>query len=129
MNPKAKLLAAAIAIFLAGGVVGGVAGINYGKRFINAVPDQAEIAQHIRSHLKDRAGLSEAQLLKIDPIIKNTAAQLETEHEDTTRKVWFIFTDFHAAISGPAELTSEQKNKLAKIEREHLSRLKTPPAP
>ena len=129
MNSKANILAATLAIFLAGAVVGGVVGVNYGRRFLDASPNQAQIAQRIRSHLKDRAGLREEQLLEIDPIIQKTAAKLETERQDTMRKVWSIFVNFHAEIAGPAALTTEQKGKLVQIERDHLERLKPSPTP
>jgi len=129
MNTKTKIVAAAIAIFLAGGVAGGILGASYSKRSLDAGPDQAQIAQNIRSHLKDRASLSEEQLSRIDPIIKKTAALLEATRQETMRKVSFIFTDFHAEIAEPAGLSAEQINKLAEIEREHLARLKLPQTP
>ncbi len=57
MNTKAAIFLSAIAIFLAGGVVGGILGVGYGKRFLDAGPDQTQISQNIRSHLKSGYGV------------------------------------------------------------------------
>ncbi|MDD5198906.1 MAG: hypothetical protein PHC88_03815 [Terrimicrobiaceae bacterium] len=126
MNAKWKMLAYAAAIFVAGGLAGGILGLNLARHSVTAIPSQSEIAQKIREHLQSRAGLSSDQIQKIDATIETTAARLEAIHRETMRQVGAIFVEFHARIAGPAALSAEQRRRLAQIESEHRQRLNNP---
>jgi len=125
MKTQWKIFVYALALFLAGGVTGGLLGIKY-ARHPDLVPSRTEIARVMRSHLASRVGLSDEQLKAIDPIIDETAAHLEAIHLDTTQSVARVFSDFHLRIAAPAHLTDTQKATLLQIEKEHAAKL--PPA-
>ena len=120
MKTQWKIFVYALALFVAGGVTGGLLGIKY-ARHPDPVPSKAEIARVMRSHLSSRVGLSAEQLKAIDPIIDETAARLEAIHLQTTQSVGRVFSEFHLRIAAPGHLTDAQKAILLQTEKEHAA--------
>ncbi len=120
MNTKWKLLAYALAIFLAGAVTGSTIAVKYTRHSLDRPPTQTQLAQTMRSHLSSRVGLSADQLRQIDPIIDETAGQLEAIHSEMTQSIARVFANFHHEIAVPGHLTDAQKAILIQIEKEHV---------
>jgi len=77
---KWKIIGYAAAIFAAGGISGGALGVYETKTHLFAPGREQDIATRIERRLKFRLGLSADQLVKIDPIVKNAAAELRDIH-------------------------------------------------
>ncbi len=119
MNVRWKVFVYAMALFLAGVVTGGFAGLKYARHSFDLPPSKIEIANTMRAHLSGRVGLNAEQLRQIDPIIEQTAAHLEAIRLETTRTIGNVFADFHSRIADPGHLTDAQKATLTQIEKEH----------
>ena len=109
-----KVLAYAVALFVAGGVIGAV--VTYHTKTETSpfkVGRIKEIADHIRQRLKTTLSLSEEQAQKIDPAIEKAAAELEASHLDCLTSICAALDNMHAAIA--PQLSAEQKEKLNQI--------------
>jgi uncharacterized membrane-anchored protein YhcB (DUF1043 family) len=123
MSRKSTTLAYAAAILLVGIALGVLIGTTYSRRSPSEGLPASEIAQLMRKHMKNKAGLSTEQLGKIDPIIQQTAQQIETIHFDTMVEIGKVFKNYHQMIEGPGELSAEQKAKILQMEKDREARL------
>lgn len=117
MNTKIKTLLYIAAIFVAGAATGGIVGACAAKRMMFLHPPRPhDLAEHIRSQLHSRLGLSSEQKRKIDPILDQTGDALKAIHLETMARVAKAIDETQAKIA--AELTPEQRIKLAQLEKE-----------
>jgi hypothetical protein len=104
------------AVFLAGLLAGGVAGFSLGKRNAFAPPRPQDMASHICERLKSKLRLTPEQVKQVEPLVNETAAELETVHSTTADRITEIFQKLNQRQG--QFLTPEQKVLLEEMERE-----------
>jgi hypothetical protein len=105
-----------VAVFLAGLLAGGVAGFSVGKRKAFSPPRRQDMASHICERLKSKLHLTPEQVKQIEPLVNETAAELEVVHSTTAERITEIFQRLNQR---QAQLLSpEQKVLLEEMERE-----------
>jgi hypothetical protein len=105
-----------VAVFLAGLLAGGVAGFSLGKRNAFAPPRPQDMASHICERLKSKLHLTPEQVKQIDPLVNESAAELEAVHSTTADRITEIFQKLNQRQA--QYLTPEQKVLLEEMERE-----------
>lgn len=111
-----KVLAYAVALFVAGFVSGAMVTYHKVEPPPWKVGRQKEIADHIRQRLKNTLNLTPEQAQKIDPYIEKTAEQLEASHVTCLNTICAALDKMHVDIA--PELSEEQKQKLEQITAE-----------
>ena len=112
MNPRPRWLtiAALLAIFLAGAVTGWLfphPGRPHGP------PRGADLAAHLRTRLTKDLALTPQQIEKLNPIITESATELDKVRHDSEERATKMMDDMHAKLA--AILTPEQLEKLAAL--------------
>ena len=115
---KWKTIGYAVAIFVAGGVSGGALTVYEVKQHLFAPQREQDLALHWRTRLQNRLGLTQDQVLKVDPMVDNAIAQWHAIHTDNMQRVNKVFEDTYAQIS--TLLTPEQRVKLDAMEKERV---------
>ncbi len=105
------------AIFLAGGVAGGLIGYQLNRRRGFRPPKPQEMAEHIRQRLISRLELTPGQIAAIDPILKNTSREFQDLNMQTRQRMDEVIARSNTAIA--EKLSPEQKAKFEVMEREH----------
>jgi Spy/CpxP family protein refolding chaperone len=114
---KWKLIAGFVLVFVAGGITGASLGGLYARHLFFAFHHPEMIGARMKERLRADLNLTPEQVVKISPIIDNTAAQLRDIRRDTGRRVHEIMTEAHRQMA--ANLTDEQRQKLQQIEERH----------
>jgi len=104
------------AVFLAGLAAGGAAGFSVGKRNAFAPPRPQDMASHICERMKSKLHLTPEQVRQIEPLVNETAAELEAVHTTTADRITEIFQKLNQRQT--QFLTPEQKVLLEEMERE-----------
>lgn len=126
-----KVLAYAVALFVAGAISGAMVTYHQAETSPLKVDRKKEIAEHIRQRLKNTLNLTPEQAQKIDPYVERAAEQLEASHLTCLNSICAALDNMHAKIA--PELSEEQRQKLEQItvERRQVMLNKynyTPPA-
>lgn len=108
-----KVLAYALALFVAGGVIGAMVMYHRVETSPLKVNRKSEIADHIRQRLTKTLNLTAEQAHKIDPYIEKTAEKLESTHLTCLNSICAALDEMHVAIA--PELSAEQKERLNQI--------------
>jgi Spy/CpxP family protein refolding chaperone len=119
---KQKIIFYLCAIFLAGGIAGGA--IAWTATATAAAeppkphgrPDFHKMCDKMRARLQERLELTPAQLQKIDPILQESAKEIQGIQERTLQQVEQVIKRSHAQIA--LELSDGQKVKLQAYEQE-----------
>ncbi len=117
---KWKLAGGFLLVFLAGAVMGSLAGNWLGHGLFFGPPRRGALAQHMSERLRNELNLTSEQSAKIAPIIKQAASKLEAIRTDAGHRVHQTLTETNLQIS--PELTPEQRTKLAALEERHRKR-------
>jgi Spy/CpxP family protein refolding chaperone len=112
-----KLIAGFLLVFVAGGITGAFVGGSYARHQFFELHHPERIGGRMKERLRAELNLTPEQLAKISPIVDKTTAQLRDIRRDTARRVHEIIADAHHQMA--AELTDEQRQKLAQIEERH----------
>jgi Spy/CpxP family protein refolding chaperone len=112
-----KLIAGFLLVFVAGGITGAFVGGSYARHQFFELHHPERIGGRMKERLRAELNLTPEQLAKISPIIDKTTAQLREVRRDTARRVHEIIADAHHQMG--AQLTDEQRQKLAQIEERH----------
>jgi Spy/CpxP family protein refolding chaperone len=112
MNPRPRWLtiAALLAIFLAGAVTGWLfprPGRPHGP------PHGADLAAHLRMRLTRELALTPQQIEKMNPIVTESATELDKVRHDSEERATKMMDEMHAKLA--AILTPEQLEKLAAL--------------
>ena len=112
-----KLIAGFLLVFVAGGITGAFVGGSYARHQFFELHHPDRIGGRMKERLRAELNLTPEQLAKISPIIDKTTTQLREVRRDTARRVHEIVADAHHQMA--AQLTDEQRQKLAQIEERH----------
>jgi hypothetical protein len=105
------------AVFVAGLLAGGAAGFSLGKRkAFGPPPRPKDMATHICGRLKSKLDLTPDQVKEIEPLVNETAAELELVNAATAERITQIFQKLNERQT--RFLTDKQKALLADMERE-----------
>jgi hypothetical protein len=123
----ARLILYMLALFLAGGATGGMIATKLTKDRMYRAPTSSELKSRMRDKLMSRLQLTPEQLGTIDPLITETAAQLQGTCRDSFRRTGQIMKDFNARLA--SKLTPEQRTLLEvmELERQDFIRKKCRP--
>ena len=115
MNPRSRWLtiAALVVIFLAGTVTGWLFGLALSHRRPPRPPRRDDMAAHMRERMARDLSLTAQQAEKIDPLITQSAGELDRIRKETDGRVMRIIDDLHAKVA--AELTPDQVAKLKAV--------------
>ena len=116
MLAKKKVAIYLAAVFLTGLLAGGIAGFSMGLRKAFSPPKPQDMVRHICDRLKTKLHLSSVQLKEIEPLVTNTAAELEAVHSNSTEQISEIFQKSNQRLA--QFLTPDQKLSLDAMERE-----------
>lgn len=123
-----KSIAYVTAIFIVGAVTGASVAMSFNHRRFGGPMRPHDMIQQIRGRLRERLDLTPAQLQKIEPIVEKLGTEMRAIHLDAMQRAGKLMDNAHDQIA--AELTGDQKRKLAQIERErHNSMRDRPPFP
>ncbi len=113
---RSKVLAYAVALFMAGAISGAMVTYHRAETSPLTVDRKKEIADHIRERLKTTLQLTDEQAQKIEPDIQKTAAELETSHRDCLNRICGALDNLHTLIA--PDLKPEQTEKLNQLTAE-----------
>lgn len=122
MTPKLKWLMALglVLVFLAGAATGLFAGARHARQvFIGHHGEM--MGERMRQHLKRRLELTPEQVQLADPIMAQTAQQLQAIHAETRQRVAEVMEQSRRDLS--IHLTPAQQEKLEEMRQRHLRRL------
>jgi hypothetical protein len=117
MFVRKKAILYLTAIFVAGALAGGFCGFSLGRRAFFKPPKPAAMAKHLSDRLTAELKLAPEQVQKIDPILLETAAVLESLHENTGRQIAAVFRTNNQRIA--VFLNPDQRRKLDELEKRH----------
>jgi Spy/CpxP family protein refolding chaperone len=109
-----------LAIFIAGAASGVAVGYVSGRKKALHPPPPSEMATVIRSRLESRLGLSAEQMAKIQPVVEQSCAEIESSQRECRDQMFATFQKMHERIA--EHLTPEQRVKLAELEKERRER-------
>jgi 2-hydroxychromene-2-carboxylate isomerase len=113
--PKLRAALYLAAVFLAGVVVGGVAGYTWGRPApFRPPPSVDEVATEIAARYQKELGLSEAEVERFRPIAAEVAQAMVQLHHDVMHRVIEQFHRTHEQLA--TWLTPEQLEKLRAFE-------------
>ncbi|MBU6401213.1 MAG: hypothetical protein KGS61_12925 [Verrucomicrobia bacterium] len=105
------------AVFAAGLLAGGMAGFSVGQRTAFGPPPRPrEMAAHMCGDLRSHLHLSAEQVRQIQPILDETAAEIESVHSATAERIAVIFRKSNERIA--QYLTPDQRVLLNEMQRE-----------
>ena len=120
---KQKIVLYLATIFAAGGITGGAVawGTARNKMFHPSQkalrpPSMRDACDHMKSRLQSRLNLTKEQLRKIEPILAQTAKEMEAVHRQSMEQIEQAIEKSNAEIA--KELTAEQRVKLDEMEKE-----------
>ena len=115
---KWKLGLAFLLVFVAGGMTGTFFGVHHLQHHVMlGPPHSGDVPDRMREHLRRTLGLTAEQEKKIGPIVDATSAKLETIRVETAERVRTVMEESKKEVA--PLLTSEQQQKLDKLETEH----------
>ena len=112
MNSRSRWLTAAalVVIFLAGAVTGWLVGLSMRHPHFRP-PRRDDMVAHMRARLTRDLALTPQQSARIDPLITQSAQELDRIRRESDERVVRVIDDMQAKLAG--ELTPDQTTKLA----------------
>ncbi|OAI42811.1 hypothetical protein AYO41_03575 [Verrucomicrobia bacterium SCGC AG-212-E04] len=123
MNPRSRWLTAAalVVIFVLGAVTGWLVGLSFRHpRF--RPPRHEDMVAQMRGRLTRELALTPQQLEKIDPVVTQTAQDLDRIRRESDERVVKVLEEMHAKLAGT--LTPEQVTKLAAMNERRRAMMK-----
>ena len=111
---KPQIISYLALIFLAGGISGAVIIRGAAKEANSKPPTMGKVCDHMRKRLQSELDLTPDQMKKIEPILQETAREMESVHRRSMGQIAQIMEKSNAEIA--RELTPEQRAKLATME-------------
>lgn len=118
--PRQTVLLYLLAIFIAGATAGVAVGYASGRKKHFRPPPPSEMATIIRSHLVSRLELSPEQVAKIQPVVEQSCAEIESVQSECQDRISAGLQKLHLRIA--EHLTPQQRVKLAELEKERRDR-------
>lgn len=114
MKPRSRWLTAAalVVIFLAGGVTGWLVGFSLRHPRPRSLR-RDDMVEQMRARMTRDLSLTPAQAQKIDPLITQSAQELDRIRRESDDSVMRVIDEMHAKLAG--DLTPEQVAKLAEL--------------
>ena len=114
---KNKIILYLAAIFLVGGVTGGVLGWTGANRNRMEPPSPKGMCDHFRHQLKSELDLTPAQLQQLDPLLEKRANGMEALRSRTIQQFEELIRASNEEIATTLGLNSAQRAKLEEMER------------
>jgi len=132
-SPKSTLLVGLIAIFLIGGVAGGLVGARMGSDAIRKRSKIENISSNIMAMLTDELALRPEQVDTFEPLVAQACEDLRAVHRHGAQEVEQIIRRYHDKLAATA-LDPAQLTKLKELEAKRRSQfneadLEEPKAP
>ena len=131
---KGKIILYLAAIFLAGGVTGGVIGWRETKEKKWKPPTREGMCGYFRQRLQAELGLNADQVDQLEPLLEKRVKAMEEVHARTVQQIDELLRSSDAEIADALKLTADQRAKLqemGKNRREHFGKERRggPPPP
>lgn len=116
------LILSFVAVFLAGGVVGGAVMFHFSSRMMPLPPDPSMIAEHMLQRLKTELDLTPQQEPEVKKVLDEVAREMSATHERVFGQVSQLVEKADERIA--SLLTAEQQVKFAKFNEERRSKMR-----
>jgi len=132
---KGKVILYLAAIFVAGGVTGGVIGWRETKEKKWESTSTKGICDYFRKRLQEELGLNEDQVHQLEPLLQKRGKAMEEIHTRTVQQIDELLRSSDTEIADALKLSADQRTKLqemGKNRREHFGKGRRggpPPAP
>lgn len=107
-----------LATFLAGGLAGVGLGYYRGRQPVFRPPSPDAMLEKSRTRLITDLALTEAQLQKIDPILKERAAALKKARNDSMQQFRTLMDQYHQRVAALLTPDQQVKYEARRLERE-----------
>jgi hypothetical protein len=108
-----KIVLSFVAVFIAGGLVGGALAVRLTREFFSKPPKAEQLAQHMMDDFRADLNLSGEQVAKIEPLVLNAAQEAESFHREIHTRFDAIFNEADLKIM--EQLTETQKAKFEEL--------------
>ncbi len=119
---KGKIVLYLAAIFVAGGVTGGVIGWRETREKGWERPTQTKMCDYFRKRLQEKLGLNPDQVQQLEPLLQKRVKAMEEVHNRTVQQIDELLRSSDDEIAVALKLTADQRAKLqemGKNRREH----------
>jgi hypothetical protein len=117
---RTKVVLYLAVIFIAGSVTGAVLGWNGAQQRRMKPPSPKNFCEHVREKLRNELSLTPPQVQQLDPLLEKQARQMEEIHGRTVQQVNELIRTFNAEITNALNLSPQQCEKLAAMEKQRL---------
>ena len=114
---KGKIISYLAAIFVAGGISGGVIAWKEAKQEMFKPPSSKKMCAFFRERLQAELKLSPSQMQRLEPLLEKRVQEMEAIHSRTVRQIDELFRESNEQIARALELTPEQRLKLDEMEK------------
>ena len=122
---KGKIVLYLSAIFVAGGVTGGVIGWRETKEKKWEPPTREGMCGYFRKRLQEELGLNADQVQQLEPLLQKRVKAMEEVHTRTVQQIDDLLRTSDTEIADALKLTADQRVKLqemGKNRREHFGK-------
>ncbi len=130
MLTRPKAIFYLLAVFLAGGIAGGIAGYHWRQWRPPGPPDRQKMLAHMESFLSRKLDLTRDQSAALRPALEQAATEFVGVSDEWHRRMDEVIRKLHARLN--PFLTPAQRPKLEALERErlaHFAQTNQPPPP
>jgi hypothetical protein len=114
---KNKIILYLAALFLVGGVTGGVLGWTGAQQRSRTPPSPEGMCNQFKHKLKSELDLTPAQLQQLDPLLEKRVKNMETVHARTIQQFEEVIRASNEEIATTLGLNPSQRAKLEEMER------------
>ncbi|MEK7676259.1 MAG: hypothetical protein AAB676_10555 [Verrucomicrobiota bacterium] len=114
---KGKIISYLAAIFVAGGISGGVIAWKEAKQEMFKPPSSKKMCAFFRERLQAELKLSPSQMQRLEPLLEKRVLEMEAIHSRTVQQIDELFRESNEQIARALELTPEQRLKLDEMEK------------
>ena len=114
---RSKVIVALTAIFVAGGISGGVVAWKEARQELSRPPSPKKYCEHLRDKLRQELSLTEEQVKRLDPLLDKRARDMEAVHQQTIREFEMVRQEFNREMVSALALTEKQESRLQEMEK------------
>ncbi|MBI4326793.1 MAG: hypothetical protein HY674_16255 [Chloroflexi bacterium] len=114
---KGKIILYLAAIFVAGGISGGVIAWKEAKQEMSRPPSPKKMCAFFRERLQAELKLTADQVQRLEPLLEKRVQEMEAVHSRTIGQIDELFRASNEEIARTLGLTPEQRLKLDEMEK------------
>ncbi len=114
---KGKIVFYLAAIFVAGGVTGGVFSWREAREKNWKPPTSTKMCEDFRRHLQDELGLNAGQVRQLEPLLEKRVKAMEDIRARTVQQIEELLRTSDLEIADALKLTADQRAKLLEMEK------------